>query len=259
MRPRVWFGERWVNSVFDLFEENVRYFPALLPITDDEDPLAVLEAGGTPTLGGAAAPQRHDLPLEPAGLRHRRGSAPPAGGEPGPRRRADRRRHGGQRGVLLRPGPRARRERAPAVVADVVQRRRGELPRRRAAGHRRPGLLAGRRPGPGDRAGAAPAAAAGPRGPGRLGRRAGGRRPAARDHRAALPDRRSTARSGSSQRMAPARRPGPLRRAPRARSWTTASGCTPTSRSTPGTEPGSPQPHPGPAARRCAGPASRGG
>ena len=51
VRPRVWFGERWVNSVFDLFEENVRYFPALLPITDDEDPLAVLESGGTPTLG----------------------------------------------------------------------------------------------------------------------------------------------------------------------------------------------------------------
>jgi len=50
VRPRVWFGERWVTSVFDLFEENVRYFPALLPITDDEDPLEVLEAGGTPSL-----------------------------------------------------------------------------------------------------------------------------------------------------------------------------------------------------------------
>lgn len=50
VRPRVWFGERWVTSVFDLFEENVRYFPALLPITDDEDPLEVLEAGGTPEL-----------------------------------------------------------------------------------------------------------------------------------------------------------------------------------------------------------------
>ena len=50
VRPRVWFGERWITSVFDLFEENVRYFPALLPITDDEDPLAVLEGGGTPNL-----------------------------------------------------------------------------------------------------------------------------------------------------------------------------------------------------------------
>src|SRR4051794_29258182 len=50
VRPRVWFGERWINSVFDLFEENVRYFPALLPVSDDEDPLAVLEEGGTPRL-----------------------------------------------------------------------------------------------------------------------------------------------------------------------------------------------------------------
>ena len=50
VRPRVWFGERWVTSVFDLFEENVRYFPALLPIIDDEDPVRVLEGGGTPNL-----------------------------------------------------------------------------------------------------------------------------------------------------------------------------------------------------------------
>ena len=50
VRPRVWFGERWITSVFDLFEENVRYFPALLPITEGEDPLEVLEAGGTPEL-----------------------------------------------------------------------------------------------------------------------------------------------------------------------------------------------------------------
>jgi gamma-glutamyl:cysteine ligase YbdK (ATP-grasp superfamily) len=50
VRPRVWFGERWITSVFDLFEENVRYFPALLPITDAEDPLEVLESGGTPKL-----------------------------------------------------------------------------------------------------------------------------------------------------------------------------------------------------------------
>ncbi|HEX4191243.1 MAG TPA: glutamate--cysteine ligase [Marmoricola sp.] len=50
VRPRVWFGERWITSIFDLFEENVRYFPALLPITEGEDPLAVLEAGGTPEL-----------------------------------------------------------------------------------------------------------------------------------------------------------------------------------------------------------------
>jgi gamma-glutamyl:cysteine ligase YbdK (ATP-grasp superfamily) len=51
VRPRVWFGERWITSIFDLFEENVRYFPALLPLCDDEDPVRVLERGDTPTLG----------------------------------------------------------------------------------------------------------------------------------------------------------------------------------------------------------------
>ena len=50
VRPRVWFGERWITSIFDLFEENVRYFPALLPLVDDEDPEALLAEGRTPGL-----------------------------------------------------------------------------------------------------------------------------------------------------------------------------------------------------------------
>ncbi len=50
VRPRVWFGERWINSIFDLFEENVRYFPALLPVCEDEDPVETLDRGDTPTL-----------------------------------------------------------------------------------------------------------------------------------------------------------------------------------------------------------------
>ncbi|OLE23566.1 MAG: glutamate--cysteine ligase [Actinobacteria bacterium 13_1_20CM_3_71_11] len=50
VRPRVWFGERWITSIFDLFEENVRYFPPLLPLTDPEDPVEVLNAGGVPRL-----------------------------------------------------------------------------------------------------------------------------------------------------------------------------------------------------------------
>ncbi|MFJ3414736.1 glutamate-cysteine ligase family protein [Streptomyces sp. NPDC086082] len=50
VRPRTWFGERWVTSAYDLFEENLRYFPALLPIHDDEDPLDVLDEGGIPSL-----------------------------------------------------------------------------------------------------------------------------------------------------------------------------------------------------------------
>jgi gamma-glutamyl:cysteine ligase YbdK (ATP-grasp superfamily) len=50
VRPRVWFGERWITSIFDLFEENVRYFPSLLPQVSDEDPVAELAAGRTPQL-----------------------------------------------------------------------------------------------------------------------------------------------------------------------------------------------------------------
>jgi Glutamate-cysteine ligase family 2(GCS2) len=50
VRPRVFFGERWITSIFDLFEENVRYFPSLLPEISDEDPVAVLAAGGAPKL-----------------------------------------------------------------------------------------------------------------------------------------------------------------------------------------------------------------
>ncbi|MGO9882367.1 MAG: glutamate--cysteine ligase [Solirubrobacteraceae bacterium] len=50
VRPRVWFGERWITSIFDLFEENVQYFGALLPVCDDEDPVATLERGDVPQL-----------------------------------------------------------------------------------------------------------------------------------------------------------------------------------------------------------------
>ncbi len=51
VRPRVWFGERWISSAFDLFEENVRYFQPLLPILDEEDPVEVVRDGGVPALG----------------------------------------------------------------------------------------------------------------------------------------------------------------------------------------------------------------
>ncbi|MFI0943100.1 glutamate--cysteine ligase [Streptomyces sp. NPDC021020] len=50
VRPLTWFGERWIDSPLDLFAENVRYFPALLPLCDDEDPLRVLDDGGVPQL-----------------------------------------------------------------------------------------------------------------------------------------------------------------------------------------------------------------
>jgi gamma-glutamyl:cysteine ligase YbdK (ATP-grasp superfamily) len=50
VRPRVWFGERWITSIFDLFHENTRYFGALLPQCEDEDPFEMLEAGRVPGL-----------------------------------------------------------------------------------------------------------------------------------------------------------------------------------------------------------------
>jgi len=50
VRPPVFFGERWITSIFDLFEENVRYFPALLPETTEENPEEVLASGKAPRL-----------------------------------------------------------------------------------------------------------------------------------------------------------------------------------------------------------------
>jgi len=50
-RPRVWFGERWITSPLELFQENLEFFPALLPICDDEDPHSALERGAIPHLG----------------------------------------------------------------------------------------------------------------------------------------------------------------------------------------------------------------
>jgi len=50
VRPRVWFGERWIDGVADLFDENVRYFPALLPEVGDEEPEERLASGDIPHL-----------------------------------------------------------------------------------------------------------------------------------------------------------------------------------------------------------------
>lgn len=49
VRPRVWFGERWITSVFDLFEENVRYFSPLLP-EDRSDSGTPMMTGDSPAL-----------------------------------------------------------------------------------------------------------------------------------------------------------------------------------------------------------------
>lgn len=50
VRPRVWFGEGWIDSVLDLFSENARYFPALMPLTTDTDPMVQMREHGFPEL-----------------------------------------------------------------------------------------------------------------------------------------------------------------------------------------------------------------
>ncbi len=142
VRPRVWFGERWITSIFDLFEENVRYFPSLLPELSDEDPVAELAAGRTPAAAGTAAAQRHDLPVEPTGLRRRERSPAPARREPGAARGSDRRRHDGELGVLLRAAARALRGGPSGVDQDEFRCGTTQFHRGGPARHGRPAVLA---------------------------------------------------------------------------------------------------------------------
>ena len=170
VRPRVWFGERYITSVFDLFEENLRYFPALLPVVDDEDPLAVLAGGRHAGAARAAPAQRHGLPVEPAGLRRRRRPPAPAGREPGAAGRPDGRRRAGQRRLLLRRAAGARRAATGRCGPRCRSRpRRTTSPRARRAGIDAEVYWPGYGEVPVDRAGAAPAAAAGARGAGARG------------------------------------------------------------------------------------------
>lgn len=50
VRPRVFFGERWISSSYDLFEENSQFFPALLSRITTQDPLRALADGVVPHL-----------------------------------------------------------------------------------------------------------------------------------------------------------------------------------------------------------------
>jgi gamma-glutamyl:cysteine ligase YbdK (ATP-grasp superfamily) len=50
--PRVCFGLGWIErGALELFEQSVLLHEPLLPVLSDEDPLAVVKAGGVPTLG----------------------------------------------------------------------------------------------------------------------------------------------------------------------------------------------------------------
>ena len=133
VRPRVWFGERWITSIFDLFEENSRYFPALLPISTDEDPVEVLDAGGVPKLDELrlhnGTVYRWNRPVYDVsdGTPHLRveNRVLPAG--------PDRGRHHGQRRVLRRAGAGPGRRGPADLDPDVVPGRERELRRRHPA------------------------------------------------------------------------------------------------------------------------------
>ena len=126
VRPRVWFGERWITSIFDLFEENVRYFPALLPVVEDEDPVAVLESGGAPQLQELRLHNgtiyRWNRPIYDVVAR----PPAPARREPRAAGRADDRRHARQRRLLLRARARAGRGRPPGLDRRCRSRRPSE-------------------------------------------------------------------------------------------------------------------------------------
>ena len=170
--------------------------PALLPRHRGHRPDGRARRGPGAAAGRAAAAQRHDLALEPAGVRRRRRGAARARGEPGAARRADRRRHGGQRAVLLRAAADAGGGRAAAVELDVVRGgARRTSPPPRGTGIDGPLYWPGVRLDPARRAGAAQAAAAGRRRAARAGGWRRGDRP--------LPRRSS---SGAASPGAPGRR-----------------------------------------------------
>ena len=204
VRPRVWFGERWITSIFDLFEENVRYFPALLPICDDEDPAATLDAGAVP---GAARADRCTTARSTAGTGPIYavvdGPAAPARGEPRPAGRPDGRRTSWptprSTSAWSAPWPRQDRPIWTQMSFNAAEENFHGGARRR---HRRvacsgPGMGTGA----GGRAGAAPPAAAGrTQGLDRWGVDPARPRPAARHHRAAAASAAATAPTGRSRR-----------------------------------------------------------
>ena len=113
--------------MFDLFEENLRFFPALLPLSEDEDPVEVLERGDAPELAELTLHNgtvyRWNRPVYAVvdGKPHLRVENRVLPG------RADRDRRDRQRRVLLRAGRRAGRGRAADLVADVVLGRRRRI------------------------------------------------------------------------------------------------------------------------------------
>lgn len=147
VRPRTWFGERWVDSAYELFAENVRYFPALLPICDEEEPLRVLAEGGVPGLqelvlhNGTVYRWNRPVYGVADGVPHLRVENRVLPG------RAHRRRRRRQRRLLLRARTHPRGRTATGVDPVALRRGGGELRRGLPVRDRRAAAVAA--PGPG--------------------------------------------------------------------------------------------------------------
>ncbi|MCG8312268.1 MAG: hypothetical protein MI976_03545 [Pseudomonadales bacterium] len=48
--PRVYFGNGWAHSSWELFAATAALYPPIIPLLSDEDPEAILKSGGTPEL-----------------------------------------------------------------------------------------------------------------------------------------------------------------------------------------------------------------
>ena len=207
VRPRVWFGERWITSIFDLFEENVRYFPALLPEIYDEQPEEVFERGEVPELEELrlhnGTVYRWNRPIYDT---HRR-PAPPARREPRAAGGPEHRRRHGQRRLLLRHDARPRRGGPPGLDPDELLGRRGELRGGRPPRHRRPRLLARLRRRARRASSSCAACCRWPTRALEVGRLGGRARPLPRHRRAALPQGRQR-RLVADRRASSASRPG---------------------------------------------------
>ena len=138
LEPRVTFGDRWLrSSILELYREDISRFSPAPSRRRGPGPVRRPRPRRGPRPGGAAAPHRHGVALEPGLLRGLERSPPPPHREPRPAVGADPARRGGQRRPVARrhggPGRSPRgHHRAHRVRAGQV-----ELPRRRSARPRR--------------------------------------------------------------------------------------------------------------------------
>ncbi len=136
-----------------------------------------------PTPCRIASAQRHRVPVEPAGLRRFGRAAASSAGKPGAAGRADRRRHAGEFGLLLRHAAQPVRRGEPAVEQDEFRCGPSQFPRGGPQRHSRPAALARSGRGDGAGTGAGHPAAARPRRTAPLGCRRRGARPVLGCHR----------------------------------------------------------------------------